>query len=138
MAFSEQKVNITCNSLTSYPYPDYNFYRAFLLVYLDFFVILEKIWNTWKNLAKDEWLSIVSFIDLYLVFPTNFRIVFLPHTNNVILMEPYCGTITEPGRLLCPHRKMGTNEKILAVPEIPMLQFSPIPIDAHIYQFTTP
>ena len=57
MAFSEQKVNITCNSLTSYPYPDYNFYRAFLLVYLDFFVILEKIWNTWKNLAKDEWLS---------------------------------------------------------------------------------
>ena len=52
MAFSEQKVNITCNSLTSYPYPDYNFYRAFLLVYLDFFVILEKIWNTWKNLAK--------------------------------------------------------------------------------------
>ena len=43
MAFSEQKVNITCNSLTSYPYHDYNFYRAFLLVYLDFFVILEKI-----------------------------------------------------------------------------------------------
>ena len=52
MAFSEQKVNITCNSLTSYPYPDYNFYRAFLLVYLDFFVILEKIWNTWKNLQR--------------------------------------------------------------------------------------
>ena len=23
--------------------------------------------------------------------------VFLPHTNNVILLEPYCGTITEPG-----------------------------------------
>ena len=39
----------------------------------------------------------VSFIDLYLVFPTNFRIVFLPHTNNVILLEPYSGTITEPG-----------------------------------------
>ena len=39
----------------------------------------------------------VSFIDLYLVFPTNFRIVFLPHTNTVILLEPYCGTITEPG-----------------------------------------
>ena len=80
----------------------------------------------------------VSFIDLYLVFPTNFRIVFLPHTNNVILLEPHCGTITEPGRLLCPHRKMRTNKKILAVPEIPILQFSPIPIDAHIYQFTTP
>ena len=39
----------------------------------------------------------VSFIDLYLVFPTNFRIVFLPHTNNVILIEPYSGTMTEPG-----------------------------------------
>ena len=26
-----------------------------------------------------------SFIDLYLVFSRNFRIVFLPHTNNVIL-----------------------------------------------------
>ena len=39
----------------------------------------------------------VSFIDLYLVFPRNFRIVFLPHTNNVILLEWYCGTITEPG-----------------------------------------
>ena len=39
----------------------------------------------------------VSFIDLYLVFPRNFRIVFLPHTNTVILLEPQCGTITEPG-----------------------------------------
>ena len=42
----------------------------------------------------------VSFIDIYLVFPTNFTIVFLPHTNTVILLEPYCvycGTITEPG-----------------------------------------
>ena len=39
----------------------------------------------------------VSFVDLYLVFPRNFRIVFLPHTNSAILLEPYCGTITEPG-----------------------------------------
>ena len=39
----------------------------------------------------------VSFIDLYLVFPRNFRIVFLPHTNTAILLEPNCGTITEPG-----------------------------------------
>ena len=39
----------------------------------------------------------VSFIDLHLIFLTNFRIVFLPHTNPVILLEPYCGTITEPG-----------------------------------------
>ena len=23
--------------------------------------------------------------------------LFLPHTNTVILLEPYCGTITEPG-----------------------------------------
>ena len=46
----------------------------------------------------------VSFIDLYLVFPTNFRIVFLPHTHTVNLLEPYCGTIAEPGlpvALLC-------------------------------------
>ena len=39
----------------------------------------------------------VSFIDLYLVFPRNCWIAFLPHTNTVILLEPYCGTITEPG-----------------------------------------
>ena len=39
----------------------------------------------------------VSFIDLYLVFPRNFKIVFLPHTNTVNLLEPYCGIITEPG-----------------------------------------
>ena len=38
-----------------------------------------------------------SFIDLYLVFPRNSRIVFLTHTNTVMLLEPYCGTITEPG-----------------------------------------
>ena len=24
-------------------------------------------------------------------------LIFLPHTNTVILLEPYCGTITEPG-----------------------------------------
>ena len=34
---------------------------------------------------------------MYLVFPKNFKIVFLPHTNTVILLGPYCGTITEPG-----------------------------------------
>ena len=39
----------------------------------------------------------VSFIDLYLVFPRNFRILFLPHANTVILLDPYCGTITERG-----------------------------------------
>ena len=37
-------------------------------------------------------------IDLYLILiRTNFRIVFLPYTNTVILLERYCGTITEPG-----------------------------------------
>ena len=44
----------------------------------------------------------VSFIDLYLVFPANVRIVFLPHTNTVILLEPYCGTLTEPGLPVLP------------------------------------
>ena len=39
----------------------------------------------------------VSFIDLYSVFSRNFRIVFLPYTNTVILLEPYWGTIPEPG-----------------------------------------
>ena len=39
----------------------------------------------------------VSLIDLYLVFPTTFRIVFLPHTNTVILLKLYRGTVTEPG-----------------------------------------
>ena len=39
----------------------------------------------------------VSFIDLNLVFPTNFRIAFLPYTNTVNLLEQHCGTITEPG-----------------------------------------
>ena len=39
----------------------------------------------------------VSFTDLYLVFPRNFRIVFLPHINIEILLERYCGIITEPG-----------------------------------------
>ena len=29
----------------------------------------------------------VCFIDFYLVFPTNFWIVFLPHTNTVILLK---------------------------------------------------
>ena len=33
----------------------------------------------------------VSFIDLKLVFPTNFRVVFLSHANTVISLEPYCG-----------------------------------------------
>ena len=48
-------------------------------------------------LRKTTTNSRVSFIDLYLVFPRNFRIAFLPHTNTVILLVRSCGTITEPG-----------------------------------------
>ena len=50
----------------------------------------------------------VSFIDLCLVFPKNFRILFLPHTNTVILLELYCGTITEPELPVIPHEKCST------------------------------
>ena len=51
----------------------------------------------------------VSFIDLYLVFPRNVRIVFLTHTNTVILLEPYFGTIKEPGLpMLRTHALVGT------------------------------
>ena len=50
----------------------------------------------------------VNFINLYSAFAINFSIVFLPHTNTVILLEPYSGTITEPGYLwpfLFSHRR---------------------------------
>ena len=48
----------------------------------------------------------LTFIDLYLVF-TNFRIVFLPHTKTVILLELYCGTITESGLPVVPDISRG-------------------------------
>ena len=32
-----------------------------------------------------------SFIVFYFVFPTNLRIITLPHTNTVILQNSYCG-----------------------------------------------
>ena len=54
------------------------------------------LWTTTTNYR-------VSFVDLYSVLPRNFRIVFLPHTNTVILLEPYCGTITEPGLPVVDH-----------------------------------
>ena len=59
---------------------------------------LQIIILTWALRTKTT-NSRVSFIDLYmyLVFPKNFKIVFSPHTNTVILLGPYCGTITEPG-----------------------------------------
>ena len=53
---------------------------------------LQIIILTWALRTKTT-NSRVSFIDLYmyLVFPKNFKIVFLPHTNTVILLGPYCG-----------------------------------------------
>ena len=68
---------------------------------------IEWIWTNYCKLSRNFVGAIrtttincrVSFIDLYLVFPRNFRKVFLPHTNTVILLEPYCGTITELGYL---------------------------------------
>ena len=75
------------------------FLPCILLLYIDW------IWTNYCKLSGNFVGAIrttavkcrVSFIDLYWLFPTNFRMVFLPHTNTVILLEPYCGTITEPG-----------------------------------------
>ena len=67
---------------------------------------IEWIWTNYCKLSRINFVGAirtttsncrVSFIDLYLVFPRNFRMIFLPHTNTVILLEPSCGTITEPG-----------------------------------------
>ena len=66
---------------------------------------IEWIWTNYCKLSRNFVGAIrtttincrVSFIDLYLVFPRNFRMAFLPHTNTVVLLERYCGTITEPG-----------------------------------------
>ena len=50
-------------------------------------------------------LSRVSFTDLFSIFPKNVRIVFLPHTNTVVLLERYSGTITETGLPVCCHSR---------------------------------
>ena len=42
------------------------------------------IWANYNETRTTTTNCRVSFIDFYLVFPTNFRIVFLPHTNTVI------------------------------------------------------
>ena len=55
----------------------------------------EKILTKLRLRIKDNnnHLYRVSFVDFYFAFPTNFRVVFLPHTNTVILLEKYyCGT----------------------------------------------
>ena len=75
------------------------FLPCILLLYIEW------IWTNYCKLSRNFVRAIrtttincrVSFIELYLVFPRNFRMVFLPYTNTVILMEPYCGTMTEPG-----------------------------------------
>ena len=66
---------------------------------------IEWVWTNYCKLSRNFVGKIrttitncrVSFIDLFLVFPRNFRMVYKPHTNTVILLELYCGTITEPG-----------------------------------------
>ena len=75
--------------------------RCILLLYIEW------IWTNYCKLSRNlnfvgaiRTATIdcrVSFVDLYVVFPINFGIVILPHTNTVILLELYCGTITEPG-----------------------------------------
>ena len=35
--------------------------------------------------------------------------IFLPHTNTVILLEPYCGTITEPGLPVLIYPRLNTH-----------------------------
>ena len=51
----------------------------------------------------------LSFSDLYLVFLENLRIVFFPHTNTVILLEPYRSTITESLSYLLSHLLLVNN-----------------------------
>ena len=51
----------------------------------------------------------VSFIDLYLVFLENLRIVFFPHTNTVISPELYRSTITESLGYLLSHLLLVNN-----------------------------
>ena len=54
-------------------------------------IIRKLCWNNKENnLTTTTTNCRVSFTDLYLVFPTNFRIVVLPRTNTLILLEPYC------------------------------------------------
>ena len=90
-----------------------------VLYFMESELIMFNVWvtvgtrNLWRHQCKALlWRKFVgelrtttncrlTFIDLYLVF-TNFRIVFLPHTKTVILLELYCGTITETGLPVAP------------------------------------
>ena len=79
--------------------------RASYLMYYDIVwrVNLSKLWRkfVWA-LRTITTYCILSCTDHYLVFPTNFRIIFLPHTKTVILLEPYCGNNTETGLPVVP------------------------------------
>ena len=70
---------------------------SYLVYYIVWRVNLSKLSRKFVEQRATTTNCRVSFIDLYIVFPRNFRIVFLPHTNTVILLEPYFGTIREPG-----------------------------------------
>ena len=90
-------------------------YLVYYYIYSEFKQIMTKLHG---SITDNNNKLQSSFIDLYLVFPRNFRIVFLTHTNTVILLEPYCGTITEPGLpvILYPHKN--TRMKGLDLKEI--------------------
>ena len=76
---------------------------------------LEWIWTNYCKLSRNFIGAIrtttincrVSFIDLYSVFPRNFRMVF--YTNTVILLKPYGGTITEPGLPVMAYERKALN-----------------------------
>ena len=79
-----------------------NFRDTLLKFTLHVRVNLTKLTTTTTNCG-------VSFIDLYLVFLENLRIVFFPHTNTVILLEPYRSTITESLGYLLSHLLLVNN-----------------------------
>ena len=80
-------------SCVSYIY----YYYAYIIIIV-YRVNLNKLSRTFVGAIRTTTTNcMVSFIDFYLVFPRNFRIVFQPHTYTVILLEPCCGIITEPG-----------------------------------------
>ena len=83
---------------------------SYIVYYVVWRMNLSKLsWNFVWSLRTPTAICRVSFIDFYLVFSMDFRIVFLPHTNTVIFMKPYRDSITEPGlpvlrpRIQIPH-----------------------------------
>ena len=63
---------------------------SYFVYYIVWRVNLNKLsWNFVLALRTTRTNCWVSFIEFYSVFPTNFGILFLPHTNTVILLERY-------------------------------------------------